>query len=108
MKKQYKLKKGNLDATMIVLPEGYLVLKNSQISLTQTHCLSNGWKKIRKNLIDEGLVENYGSIGVLKKDMLFSSPSAAASTLVGSQCAGPISWKDSDGSTFKENQKLNS
>lgn len=108
MKKEYDLNKGNLEASMVVTSEGYLVVAGSEISMTQTHCLAKGWKDLRSNLIEEGLVKVSGSKGVLKEDVLFSSPSAAASALVGSQCAGPVSWKDSEGKTLKENQKKKS
>lgn len=101
----YKLKKENLDATMIVSSAGYLVLKDSQMSLSQTHCLATRWKQLRKDIIKKGLIDDTGSIGTLKEDVLFTSPSAAASTLVGSQCAGPVYWIDSKGKMLKENNE---
>lgn len=105
MTKEFDLSKGNLSATMVITSEGYLVMAGSEISMTQSHCLAKGWKELRSDLMEKGLVSSSGSKGVLKEDVLFSSPSAAASTLVGSQCAGPVSWKDEDGKTLKDNQK---
>lgn len=89
-----------------MVPDGYLVLAGSEVSMTQTHCLAKGWKKLRSDLFDSGLISSAGRKGILKEDVLFTSASGAASTLVGSQCAGPISWKDIDGNTLKDNQKM--
>lgn len=107
MRKKYDLNKGNLQASMVVTPEGYLVIAGSEVSMTQTHCLSKGCKDHRSNLLEKGLVKLEGSKWILKEDVLFPSASAAASSLVGYQCGGPVSWKDKDGKTLKENQKSN-
>jgi hypothetical protein len=103
--KSYSLKSNRLSATMIEVSEGYLVKSGSQFSLEETESISSGWKKIRSKLQDENLVNITGDIGILTEDVLFSSPSAASSTLLGSQSPGPIRWFDENGKSYKENQE---
>ena len=105
--KLYSLKSRRISATMVEAAEGYLVHAGSQFSLEETGSISAGWMKIRAKLKDEGLVEVRGKIGILTDDVLFSSPSAASSTLLGAQAPGPIRWIDENGITFKENQEMN-
>lgn len=104
--KVYQLKSNKLKATMVEVPEGYLVRAGSQFSLVETDSIAIGWKKIRTKLIDEGLVDISGElVGVFKEDVIFSSPSAASSSILGAQAPGPIRWVDEAGKTYKENQE---
>lgn len=105
--KIYTLKSAQISANMIEVSEGYLVRAGSQFALEETDSIAAGWKKIRAKLRDEGLIEIRGNLGVLTDDVLFSSPSAASSTLLGSQSPGPIRWLDENGVSFKENQAAN-
>jgi hypothetical protein len=101
----YSLKSNRLEATMVEVSEGYLVRSGSQFSLEETDSIAEGWKKLRAKLMDEGLVDTTGEIGVFLEDVLFSSPSAASSTILGAQSPGPIRWLDEHGKTFKDNQE---
>lgn len=103
--KLYHLKSNRLNASMVEVSEGYLVRAGSQFSLKETDSIAEGWKKLRAKLIDEGLIDSTGKNGVFLEDVLFSSPSAASSTILGAQSPGPIRWVDDDGKTFKENQE---
>ncbi len=103
--KLYSLKSNRLNASMVEVSEGYLVRAGSQFSLEETDSIAEGWKKLRAKLIDEGLVDSTGENGVFLEDVLFSSPSAASSTILGAQSPGPIRWIDEDGNTFKDNQE---
>lgn len=103
--KLYKLKGNRVNASMVEVSEGYLVRSGSQISLEETDSIADGWRRLRSKLIDEGMVDRSGEIGVLLEDVLFSSPSAASSTLLGAQSPGPIRWVDENGKTFKDNQE---
>ena len=103
--KRYSLKSSRLSATMIESTEGYLVLAGSEFAKQETNSIAEGWKKLRAKLKDENLVDFNGKQGILRQDVIFSSPSAAASTLLGAQSPGPIRWIDESGRTFKENQE---
>ncbi|MFP6843571.1 MAG: GIY-YIG nuclease family protein [Thalassolituus sp.] len=103
--KLYSLKSNRLNASMVEVSEGYLVRAGSQFSLEETDSIAEGWKKLRAKLIDESLIDATGENGVFLEDVLFSSPSAASSTILGAQSPGPIRWVDEDGKTFKENQE---
>jgi hypothetical protein len=102
--KLYNLKSNRISAAMVEVPEGYLVRSGSQFSLEETDSIASGRKKLRAKLIDEGLVDISREVGVLVEDVLFSSPSAASSTLLGAQSPRPIRWLDVNGVTFKDNQ----
>ncbi|SBT17741.1 hypothetical protein MGA5115_01857 [Marinomonas gallaica] len=104
--KLYSLKSNRLNASMVEVSEGYLVRAGSQFSLEETDSIAEGWKKLRAKLIDEGLVDSSGENGVFLEDVLFSSPSAASSTILGAQSPGPVRWIDEDGNTFKDNQEI--
>ena len=58
--------------------------------------------KKREELIDSGIVEEQGQFYVFKKNYPFSSPSMAASVLLGMNVNGQIYWRDHRGRTFKE------
>lgn len=103
--KTYYLKSRHLKAEMVEVSEGYLVRSNSEFSLQETESISEGWKRLRAKLVDEGLVDTSGRVGRFLEDVLFSSPSAASSTILGAQSPGPIRWIDKEGNTFKENQE---
>nr|WP_252735071.1 DUF4357 domain-containing protein [Amphritea atlantica] len=90
---------------MVEVSEGYLVRAGSQFALEETDSIAEGWKKLRAKLIDEGLVDSTAENGVFLEDVLFSSPSAASSTILGAQSPGPIRWIDENGNTFKDNQE---
>ncbi|MBU2966927.1 GIY-YIG nuclease family protein [Amphritea sp. 2_MG-2023] len=103
--KLYSLKSNRLNASMVEVSEGYLVRAGSQFALEETDSIAEGWKKLRAKLIDEGLVDSTAENGVFLEDVLFSSPSAASSTILGAQSPGPIRWIDENGNTFKDNQE---
>jgi hypothetical protein len=101
----YKVKSKTIDATMIETSTGFVVKAGSQASLTTSKSIAEGWLKIRKKLIDAGILRQQGENLVFSEDASFSSPSAASSVVLGRQAPGPISWVDSSGKTYKEAQE---
>jgi hypothetical protein len=57
---------------------------------------------IRKQLIADGRLVPSGNVLKFRKDVEFSSPSAAASVICGGAAAGPLEWKNGEGKTLKE------
>ncbi|NBJ70639.1 MULTISPECIES: GIY-YIG nuclease family protein [Clostridia] len=75
--------------------EGFVVLKGSQIEISDSNRIPRKIKEVRKNAqVDKN--------GVLQKDMLFNSPSYAASFVIGGHANGLIEWKTESGFTLKE------
>ena len=74
--------------------EGFVVLKGSHISPVDDDTISTALKEQRSKANIES--------GVLKEDMLFSSPSYAAMFVIGKSANGLTSWKTSDGRLLKD------
>jgi hypothetical protein len=103
--KQFRIKSQSLVATMIEIAGSFVVRSGSEISPTTSKSLSPGWQKIRKKLMDAGVVKEQKGALLLIEDAKFSSPSAAASVVLGRQAPGPDSWIDECGKTYKELQQ---
>jgi len=101
----YQLRSKTLDARMIEADDGFVVLEGSEVSMSVSESIADGWLRQRNKLLESGnLVSGEGKY-VFAKDTLFSSPSAASSVILGRQSAGPIEWIDENGKTYKENQQ---
>lgn len=74
---------------------GFVVLKNSKISPTDSDSLAEGIRQKRRNA-------KMSADGFLLEEMLFTSPSAAASFVIGSSANGLTGWKNNYGKTLKD------
>ena len=93
-----KTNKG-LSATGLVAPDGFIVLKDSTINNSFSEkSLSENIIKLRNQYLSDGTVVD----NIFSKDVLFSSPSAAADFIFGYSASGPKSWKNSKGKSLKE------
>lgn len=99
-----KTKKSNkvIEATCERTTEGFVVLEGSQVEIKDSPYLPASLKEMRQNLIAYRVIQD----GVLKEKQLFSSPSYAATFLLGMQTNGRTDWKDQDGRTLKELEEL--
>ena len=105
----HKVKQG-LKAQAIQSDEGFVVLAGSRGSGFATEALGKGYALQREELIEQGVMKlepdrNY----LFTVDAVFSSPSAAASIVVGYPSSGPQSWVDQNGVSLKsllEKEKL--
>lgn len=89
--------KGKYDASATINSEGFMLLKNSNISLNIQKCAKESVRKKRgeyKNQISKE--------GVTLADIPFSSPSAAASFVSGCSSSGNASWFTSEGKKPKD------
>ena len=85
---------GKVEADGVQTSEGFVVLQGSHISLVDDDTIPMTIKERRKNApIDEN--------GILKEDMLFTSPSYAAMFVIGKSANGLTSWKTAEGKTLK-------
>jgi len=101
----YQVKSKTITATMIETEAGFIVKAGSQASATTSKSIAEGWLKIRKKLIEAGVLKAQGENLVFTEDASFSSPSAASSVVLGRQAPGPISWIDPSGKTYKQVQE---
>ena len=85
---------GKIEADGIRTSEGFVVLNGSHIAPEDDETISAGIKEKRSKA---NIVE-----GILREDILFSSPSGAAMFVVGKSANGLTSWKNADGITLKD------
>lgn len=80
--------------------EGFVVLKGSRISPVENkNTISVNIAKIRQSAKKD-------SENILQEDILFSSPSTAASFVIGNTVNGLEYWKTKDGITLKDFEKI--
>jgi len=82
--------------------DGFVVTKGSQIKPSITNSYSLGYRSLREKLIKEEVVLKDGEHLVLNTDYLFSSPSAAASIVLGRSANGLVEWKNQVGVKLKD------
>lgn len=104
--KTYYLKGPGTDAKSQLLDDGSInVLKGSLARIEDVESFS-GWSlAAKKKFIEDGTLKDNGDgvSYVLTRDVLFKSPSAAASTMKGRATNGWTNWKDENDNTLDEN-----
>ncbi len=84
--------------------EGFVVYKDSIARVDTVASLPKSYFKLRGDLIKDEVVERKADCLVFKDNYLFSSPSAAATVLLGRSANGLIEWKTQAGTTLKEHE----
>ena len=79
--------------------DGFVVLAGSPVSTKITQSLSDSYRRKR-----DGLTSKTDSKGNLKEDILFSSPSAAATIMLGSMANGNTEWETESGKPLKDSE----
>ena len=91
------LKKRGADATGLLTSEGIVICKGSKINSNPTPSCPDWLKNNRKEFASK-----VTSDFILKEDIIFSSPTAAAGFCVFGAENGRIAWKTESGKTLKE------
>lgn len=87
------------DARGVIVPDGFAVLKGSRIATDTVPSISTPLLTLRNSLIEKGVVD---SSYTFTKDYIFTSPSLAASTVVGRNANGRAEWKTADHKSIKD------
>jgi len=82
--------------------DGFLVFKNSKAANTIVKSMTSNFVSFREKLINEGILAINGETLEFSDDYIFSSPSTAASIVLGRNANGLTEWKDKKGKTLKE------
>ncbi|OFV96728.1 MAG: hypothetical protein A3F68_03885 [Acidobacteria bacterium RIFCSPLOWO2_12_FULL_54_10] len=85
-------------------PDGFVVLKGSTAVL-QERPSAKKWPSVsarRNKLIADGILVQNEGFYLFKRDVEFSSPSAAAAVIEGGSANGLIEWKTKDGRALKD------
>ncbi len=81
---------------------GFVVRADSQAVKEQVASISSSISDLRNILCRKKILEDAGANYRVVQDYPFSSPSKAASVLLGAPMNGLTAWKDADGRTLKE------
>lgn len=101
------LKVKGVNAKSYLTNEGIVVLTSSQVSKAVKESLSDGYKKLREQLIENGSLTQTDAGYVFTKNQLFKSPSQAAAIIVGYSINGRHHWKTKDGVSLKDIEESN-
>ncbi len=83
---------------------GFVVCKGSQMTCDEQPYIHRYMSALRKDLVEQEVVQIDGQHYVFAKDHEFGSPSTAAGVILGCPMNGRTAWKTSDGRTLKEIQ----
>ena len=82
--------------------DGFVVFKNSKAAGSTVVSMTQNFITLRQKLIEEAVLLNKGEYFEFPEDYIFSSPSTAASIVLGRNANGLTEWKLKDGRTLKE------
>lgn len=82
--------------------DGFVVFKGSKATETTVASITQNFINLRQRLIDEGVIVSRDDYYEFPDDYIFSSPSTAASIVLGRNANGLTEWKLKDGKTLKE------
>ncbi|TWT62856.1 GIY-YIG nuclease family protein [Rubinisphaera italica] len=85
-------------------PKGFVVRSGSQLVKEEQATIHNYMSTQRKDLLEQGVVQEMGEHYIFKQDQVFGSPSTAAGVILGRTANGRIEWKTKDGVTLKQMQ----
>ena len=82
--------------------DGFVVFKGSKAAGSTVVSMTSNFIKLRQKLIEEGVILDKGEFLEFPEDYIFSSPSTAASIILGRNANGLTEWKLKNGMTLKE------
>lgn len=99
------LKVKNIEAKALQTNEGIVVLKGSEVLKTDSK--SYGYSHLREKLKIENIIIAFDDVKLIfSEDYLFKSPSAAAAVIMGYSINGRDVWKDKNGKSLNEIEKM--
>ena len=92
------------DGKGLIVSDGFAVLKGSIIANPTSQSIASSLVKLREKLLNNGVIDsNYCFI----KDYIFTSPSLAASIVMGRNANGRTEWKTRERKTLKQIEESN-
>ena len=86
-------------------PSGFVVRAGARARVEEAPSIKSSEQLTRARLLSQGVLEVAGDRYELVQDFEFSSPSLAASVLLGRSSNGRVEWKDAAGRTLKAIQE---
>lgn len=90
------------DATGEMVEDGFVVREGSKCRIEMTPSAPDSVKALRERLLQGDIITEENDIYTFLQDYLFSSPSAAAATVLGASANGWVEWKDKAGRTLSD------
>jgi hypothetical protein len=91
-----------LQARALLTDEGVVVLTDSRAAQAAVDSISPGYRKLREQLLSQGILIADGESLRFTQDHLFPSPSAAACVVVGYAINGREAWRTADGRSLAD------
>jgi hypothetical protein len=82
--------------------DGFVVFKGSKAAGSTVASMTPNFLTLRLKLLNDGVISNKGEYLEFSEDYIFSSPSTAASIVLGRNANGLTEWKQKNGNTLKE------
>lgn len=82
--------------------DGFVVFKGSKAAVSTVNSMTENFLNLRKQLIDKEVIKTNEDGLEFPEDYIFSSPSTAASIVLGRNANGLTEWKLPNGMTLKE------
>ncbi len=84
--------------------KGFVVCKRSQLVKKEVPSIHQYLTTLRKDLLEQGIIQDDGHHYTFTQDQVFNSPSTAAGVIQGRSANGRIDWKTKEGKTLKKLQ----
>ena len=81
--------------------DGFVVFKGSKVATSTVPSITSNFKRLRKELLENGSIVQNDDYLEFSEDYVFSSPSTAAAMVLGRNANGLTEWKLKDGTTLK-------
>lgn len=102
----FRFDPGGAAARAIETGAGFVVLKGSTARRGESPTFPTGYRNLRDNLIADGAILDQPDVFCFSRDVVFTSPSAAAAIIAGRSASGPGEWKTEAGETYREVKAL--
>ena len=90
------------DASGVLVSDGFMVMKGSKVAMELAPSISDSIKKLYYRLFEQNKISRDGSFVA---DYVFTSPSLAASVVMGRNANGKTEWKMKEGTTINDLEK---
>ncbi|MBR2413530.1 MAG: GIY-YIG nuclease family protein [Clostridia bacterium] len=87
------------DAKGLLISDGFVVVKGSKVAVNTTPSMSDNLVKLRNKLIDKAIIN--GDF-IFTTDYVFTSPSLAASVVMGRSANGRTEWRTVDNKCIRD------
>ena len=91
------------DAKGMIVSDGFAVMKGSTIAFSTVQSMSDNLKKLRDSLIKKEIIDKNFK---LTRDYIFTSPSLAATIVMGRNANGRTEWKNEEHKSIKDIEEL--